>query len=446
MADNITTYKGSKAIKGINELLKLNIFKSITLKIIVVVSFAFILSERITVFLLNVVNELGMTPPPSIGAYINTLVNGVIVNLIIVFFMKRVIITPLKKHIEHLQKISSGDLTEYVEVKGKDEFSKLAIATNKTVSKLNDLIKDIQKSANTIDDSTTNLAKSLENIKTSENKIKQAAEGIASGANEQAQNIEVGSIKSTQLGEMIEKNQAYMKNLNDSSHKVDQLVKVGLKEMDDLSRATVESSNAISEVYDVILKTNENANQIGEASNVIASIAKQTNLLALNAAIEAARAGDVGKGFAVVAEEIRKLAEQSAQSTKSIDVVVNELQYNSKSVVTIIEKVSSISKGQANSVANSNQEYMQIAEAIEETKNIVEELNISSNKMEVMKIDIVGTLQNLSAIAEENAASTQEVTASIEEHTETLEKTASFSKKISLSAENLNSKVNIFQV
>src|SRR5690606_33235105 len=102
-----------------------------------------------------------------------------------------------------------------------------------------------------------------------------------------------------------------------------------------------------NKVHDIILRTNDSAKKISQASQVIANIAGQTNLLALNAAIEAARAGEAGRGFSVVAEEIRKLAEESENSTKIIDEIVEDLQQNAANAVDMVEKVSMIVAEQA---------------------------------------------------------------------------------------------------
>lgn len=440
-----TTIKNNKEIHNDNELLKSNLINSITLKIVIVITFTFLVSAPIAQLINSFINSLGVVTG-NIGAYVNTAINIIVINLIIIFFMSRMIIKPLKKHMENLREISAGNISENVEVKGKDEFAKLAMVTNITINKLSELIGEIQENANRTNETALDLATSLDNIETSAHEVAKTVEEIALGANEQAQNIEGGSLKASQLGQAIEINQTYMVNLNDSFHKVNQQVKAGLAEIESLSKITDVTGIAIKDVNNVILETNKSASQIGEASNVISSIAEQTNLLALNAAIEAARAGDAGKGFAVVAEEIRKLAEQSNQSTKEINEVVNTLQDNSKAVVETMEKVFNASQEQTNGVANSRDKFRQIAEAIRQSENEVTKLNDSGEKMQVMKNEIVETLQNLSAIAEESAASTQEVIASIEEQTTSIEKIASVGKDISKSAENLNLTVKVFKV
>ena len=276
--------------------------------------------------------------------------------------------------------------------------------------------------------------------------IAKTAEEIAKGASDQALNTESGSSKAMQLGEIIEKDSINVKNLNDSSGKVNELVNEGLVEVEELFEITQESNNAAKDIYDVILKTNTSADKIGQASNVIASISEQTNLLALNAAIEAARAGDAGRGFAVVAEEIRKLAEQSSSSTMEIDNMVNDLQVNANEAVKSMERVPLIVDEQTKKVNNNKDKYVQIAEAMKKAEEAVELINVSGKEMDIMKNDILDTLQNLSAIAEENAASTEEVTASIEEQSASMEEISDASEGLSNLAQGLQIVMQRFKI
>ena len=237
-----------------------------------------------------------------------------------------------------------------------------------------------------------------------------------------------------------------MGNLNRASSKVAEVVNEGLLDMNKLSKITEESNGATKEIYEVILKTNESSNRIGQASSVIASIADQTNLLALNAAIEAARAGDAGRGFAVVADEIRKLAEQSSQSTKAIDEIVGELQKNAKDAVKTMERVSTISKEQTSGVIQSKDKYILIAQAMKDAQIALEQLNASGEEMRKMKDEILTTLQNLSAIAQENSAATEQTTASMEEQTASMEEISSSSEDLSNLAQDLQSIILKFNV
>jgi len=248
------------------------------------------------------------------------------------------------------------------------------------------------------------------------------------------------------LGKSVEKNQEHLGNVNSASNKVRDVVEEGLKEIDNLLRVTEESNEVAKEISEGILKTHESSSKIGQASNVIASIAEQTNLLALNAAIEAARAGEMGRGFSIVAGEIKKLAEQSSKSTKEIDEIVKELQSNAQHAVKTMERVSEITKEQTDSVMKNKDKYILIEEAMESTLEVLEELNASGQEIENMKNVIIDTLQNLSAIAEENSAATEEISASIEEQTAFIEEIANASDRLSDLAQKLQAIIEKFKV
>ncbi|HCX65168.1 MAG TPA: methyl-accepting chemotaxis protein, partial [Eubacteriaceae bacterium] len=223
-------------------------------------------------------------------------------------------------------------------------------------------------------------------------------------------------------------------------------VREGLDEMDRAAAIAAESKEAVDEIGSIINLTNNSAKDIGEASGVISSIADQTNLLALNAAIEAARAGEAGKGFAVVAEEIRQLAEQSSMSTMAIDETVNELQLNAQNAVKAMEKVNQITDGQAKSVKFSEARYVKIKEEMDTAVEVGRQLNESGKEMSRMKDAIVETLQNLTAIAEENSASTEEASASMEEQTASIQEIAASSEGLAKLSQELQQVINKFRL
>lgn len=325
---------------------------------------------------------------------------------------------PLQVVMKQSKRIASLDITNEIPdhlTKRKDEIGDLASSLQTITNSLKEIIEQINVTSGQVRESSSTLTNISNQSFQAFNEISQTIDEIATSTSEQAIQTENGATKASSLGDVIESNQELIEKLNVSSESVRNVVTEGLREIENLTKTAEESSQATEEVQEKITKTNESAKKIDEASTIIASIADQTNLLALNAAIEAARAGEAGKGFAVVADEIRKLAEQSTASTKTIDTVIKEVQQNSNEAVAVMSKVLSVLAEQVKDIKNSGEKYLNIEKTTQTMDEIVEKLNSSSKNLYVMKQEITDTLQNLSAIAEENSAATEEVAASTEE-------------------------------
>lgn len=274
--------------------------------------------------------------------------------------------------------------------------------------------------------------------------IAKTIEQIARTATEQASDSENGVRQILELGNLIEKDQLYLVDLNHSADTVETMKNEGSVSITELKKRTAERERYMERIQEGIIKTNQSAEKINSASQMIQAVADQTNLLALNAAIEAARAGEAGRGFAVVAEEIRKLAEQSGQSTRDIAEIVKELQVNSQNAVEIIDKSSVITKQQEESVSITDERFEGIAIAIEETKKIINKLNNTGQDMEEKKNQITDVLKKLACIAEENAASTQQVSAASEEQTASMIEIAHASEGLAQLAKGLQESIDKF--
>ncbi|WP_280770657.1 methyl-accepting chemotaxis protein [Salipaludibacillus daqingensis] len=391
---------------------------------------------------------LSAIPPLQIKVMIVTLVI-LVLSIVLTFFIGSSITNPLITITKHSNKMSNLDITEDVPhhlLKKKDEVGRLSNGLQTITNNLREILKEINHSATQVAASSEELTATSQQSASASEEVAVTISEIATGASEQAQNTEDGSSKAMLLGEVVEKEQAVVKDLNEASARVSQVVSEGLKEIDKLTTISEENYHATKEVEQGIMKTNDSSKQIGEASNVIATIAEQTNLLALNAAIEAARAGEAGKGFSVVADEIRKLAEQSTTSTKTIDTVVKELQTNSEQAVKIMEKVSSILIEQEKTVRETKGKYVTISEAMTSSEKAVENLNLSGIEMKNIKDEIVNTLQSLSAIAEENSASTEEVSATMEQQSASTIEISKSSEGLSELAQDLQLLISKFKV
>lgn len=369
--------------------------------------------------------------------------------IVLTFFVASSIANPIKKLEAKAQVIARLDITENIDqklLKNRDEVGRLAKSFQQIIDSLRDTINEVMKASEQVASSSEELTSSAEQSSTAIESVARTAEQIAEGSTAQAENTATGSKQVTELGNVIEANEAKMITMNKATKHVTETVAEGLVTIDALMEISETSSVETQRIQEGIIKTNNSAEKISEASNVIASIADQTNLLALNAAIEAARAGEAGKGFSVVAEEIRKLAEQSTESTKKIDSIVAELQLNSQDVVKIMENVATIMQEQTEKIHESKDKYMTIESSMKDTAGCVDVLNQTSDQMKNMREGMLAMIQNLSAIAEENSASTQDVSASMEEQTASMEEITASSESLSSLAEELQNIVMRFKI
>ena len=326
----------------------------------------------------------------------------------------------------------------------KDEFGILGQAIKAANVSQKQILNRLLQTTNQVTETSKELTVISQESAKAVEEIAKTIEQIASSATTQALETENGVNEITELGNIIEQDQQYLNDLNNSAQTVEKMKNEGIFAITELIERTRERERYTDRIEEGIIKTNVSAEKIFSASKLIQNVADQTNLLALNAAIEAARAGDAGRGFSVVAEEIRKLAEQSSNLTKEINSVVNELQLNSQSAVEIIGKSSVIAKKQEGSVKITGERFEGIAKAVEKTKEIIENLNISGRSMEKKKDQLIDILKKLDRIAEENAASTEQVSAASEEQTASMIEIANASQGLSTLAYELQHAINKF--
>lgn len=330
--------------------------------------------------------------------------------------------------------------------KRKDELGVMAQALVSMSDTVRQFIKTTSDAAGKVSQTAGELTVNAQQSASAAEEVAQTISEIARGATDQAESTEISSQKLIELGSLIDEDKLHMDKLTGSAMIVNERVHEGLEHLSDLSNKTKANNEASNIVFSSILKTKESSEKINAASNIISSIAKQTNLLALNAAIEAARAGEQGQGFAVVADEIRKLAEQSTASTRSIDEIVKLLLQDVETAVSKMNEASQIGKEQAISLKQTEDKFNEISSAIQDAQEAGNTLAESSTKMEDGKNKISNSILALSAVAQENAASTEEASAAMEEQTASIEEIAGASRSLANITKDLQTHIDQFKV
>lgn len=356
---------------------------------------------------------------------------------------------PIIELSKHAEKIAGLDITEDISSKfldRKDETATLAKAFQMITDNLRIFIKQVGDISQLVASSSVELAATSQQSAIAANEVAKTIEEIARSANDQAKETEEGVKKTEELSQIIKEDLEYMQQINVATQQLIELKEEGITTIKALTEKTQRSDNAIQTIYKTTIETNENAEKISEASKIIEGIAEQTNLLALNAAIEAARAGEAGKGFAIVAEEIRKLAEQSTHSVKTIDEMLRKVQDKSQDAVNIMQDVIAIIKEEVEGVKITEDKFNSIAGQVEIVKELVNKSVESVERMSIKKDQLNDVIQNLAAIAEENAAGTEEASASVEEQTASLEEIANASDSLTHLVEEMQGSINKFKI
>ncbi len=389
----------------------------------------------------------------TIETTIISLVCIILLILLINILLSNKIAKPLNNIRTTLTKVSNYDLDTSEEekisesyLKQKDEIGDISRSLKVMTDNLKAIVSSINVHAADTAATAEQLTATARNTDESAKEISVAVNNIANGATNQAldttdaaSNIEENS---KLLLEMIDILEELKKVNNEIASKKDE-GKVALEELDRLTDVNKEESEFVNEI---ILDTNESAESISKASEMIQSIADQTNLLALNAAIEAARAGEAGKGFAVVADEIRKLAEDSTKFTGEIRVVIEDLKDKAGNAVARMGKAIEVATEQDLQSKVSRAKFNEIEQAVIKSYDIVNKISENSSSIEHKNNDIVGIIGNLSAIAEENAATTEEASSSVDIQTKSIDDISSASENLSKIANELQDEVAKFKL
>ncbi|TRX76322.1 methyl-accepting chemotaxis protein [Pseudomonas mangiferae] len=316
------------------------------------------------------------------------LVSSLLIGLASLWLVNRRLILPIRGLIDHISRLSQGDFDRRVDTSRRDELGSLAVAANTLRDFLAATFERLKHSTDDLD----NASRELNTI----------AGKMAEGTREQFSRTDQVA---TAMHEMSATAQEVARHAADAARAADDADR-SARQGEDVMRATIATITTmrgeIATTAEVIRQLESDSGRIGKVLEVIRGIAEQTNLLALNAAIEAARAGEQGRGFAVVADEVRTLAQRTAESTAEIHQIIDTVQTGAGNAARAIDSGQQRSEASVTQVTEAGSMLQRITGAVESIRDMNRQIATAAEEQTSVAEDISRNLTEITAIATTN--------------------------------------------
>lgn len=355
----------------------------------------------------------------------------------------------IKTSIDVVSKVASGDLQVWVDdkmLKRSDEIGALSKVTVTLRDTMKSVILEISQNAKQLLEAAELLGTAADTTNGTMNEVRSAVNRIVDNSTEQAKNSQNTSDHMSIMGENITDTSAEVELLDQNAAQMQQSSERAADTLQKLCRINEEVESIITQVQEQTNRTNDSVQKIYQVTSFITSIAEETDLLSFNASIEAARAGESGKGFAVVADQIKKLADQSNESSKEIEETTRVLLEDSAKAVEIMEKMKETIASQSESMQDTQSTVDEVLQKIDRSLYSIHQIKEGTKRLEDSRNEVVQAVEQLADIAQENVAGTKKTYDETEEVVETFEKVYTSAEQLHQIADRLVESVDYFKM
>ena len=352
----------------------------------------------------------------------------------------------LYEMVDSLEKVAEGDLTTDFVTKRKDEFLRLNEGLNHMLNGFRDIITDVKGFGKEVNNLSGTVAEIADSIHVSMSGISDSADEVARGVVSQSEDAENCNVKMTEFSNQIIVVCEQAENMGSMTDKASDAVRQGkviIENLNQQSETIVKLANELGQDIENVKKRSDDIEDIIDTINEIAS---QTNLLSLNASIEAARAGENGRGFSVVADEIRKLASQSMEAADQIKHIVENIRKTTQQTTDSAQKTEEYIFKQADSLEETITIFASINNCVDELVNglnrMLKDMRGISNERNQME----DSIQSISAVSHQIAASTGGVANTLGEQVQLLSKLTEQAERLARRVASLEKAMSKFKI
>jgi len=340
---------------------------------------------------LNEIKEIG-------GWFMLTLltfiVAAAVIGLTLSYAITRSITIPIKQSVRAAKALAKGNLALIVPTDRKDEFGEEMAAVKEMVEKWQDVISNVKAAATS--------------ISSAGQQLRAGAEQTSRGSGNQADRASQLAAASEQMSQTVLDIARNTNNIASSAAETAQIAKKGEEIVNQSVKEVKEIAETVNESSGTIRSLGRRSNQIGQIVGVINDIADQTNLLALNAAIEAARAGEQGRGFAVVADEVRKLAERTANSTHEIGDMIKAIQSDVDKAIATMDNVAKKVEAGVDLSGKAGESLHTIVGSVDELLGMVQQIASATDQMSATSEEINRDIEQIASVSKEVSGSSEQ--------------------------------------
>lgn len=366
--------------------------------------------------------------------------------VVIIILIARIVKKPLKQVADELDIIADGNIGHDFEIHSIiTETVSIINAAKQVQNNLKVIVSETKSIATDLADNIKNVDEISDNLSMNAEQINTAMEELSLAATNMADNVQSVNLDVLSMGDNIGMISQNVENLRDSSGMISSVSDTAMKNMNEVMDNSTKSVTAAKNISEQINLTNGSISKINETVKFIQSIAGQTQMLSLNASIEAARVGEAGKGFAVVADNIRQLSEQSSEGANAIKTLAAEIMGQSDKSVVLADEILNLISHEQEKVTETQESFNELNRQIENSLSKIDEIAEKTVVLDENKLSITGSVQDLSAISEENAANNEEVTASVQTMVENIQTVTDKTGEMSLKAQNLEDVIGRFR-